>query len=837
MTTYPQMFKPLDLGFTTLKNRVLMGSMHVGLEEAKDGFQRMAAFYAERASGGVGLIVTGGIAPNDRGRPMPGGARMTTEEEAAKHRVVTQAVHEAGGKIAMQILHFGRYAYHPELVAPSALQAPINPFRPKPLTTEEVEQTIDDYARAAALAQSAGYDGVEIMGSEGYLINEFIAARTNQRDDAWGGAYENRIRFPLEIVRRTRARVGANFIIIFRLSMLDLVEGGSTLDEVVQLAQALEAAGVTILNTGVGWHEARIPTIATKVPRAAFAWVTKQLKGKVGIPLVATNRINTPEVAEQLLADGFCDMVSMARPFLADPLFMQKAAQGKADEINTCIGCNQACLDHTFAGKITSCLVNPRACHETLMPVVPAKSRSRVAVVGAGPAGLAFATTAAQRGFDVTLFDAASEIGGQFNIAKQVPGKEEFYETLRFFGRQIELTGVKLKLKLNQRVSAQELAAAGFAQVVLATGVTPRTPQIEGITHPKVVGYLDVLRDKCAVGKTVALIGAGGIGFDVAEYLLHEGTSPSLDPAKFFAEWGVDTHYAERGGLTAAHIEKSPRKVYLLQRKASKVGDGLGKTTGWIHRTSLKNRQVEMISGVAYRKVDDAGLHITVGEREMTIPADTVVLCAGQEPQRALQAELVAAGCTVHLIGGADKAAELDAKRAIKQGTELALALDSVAGTATPKPDAAVATLEQRLAAPVAESLKKWHAMVAEGDLGELGSLVHPKAVFRSPMAHSPYPGAQVVQLILGTVSKVFEDFRYHRQLASADGLSVVLEFSASVNGKELKGIDLIQFNEQGQIVDFEVMVRPMSGLQALGEEMGKRLAPYLAAYKAAKPQ
>lgn len=836
MTTYPHMLKPLDLGFTTLPNRVLMGSMHVGLEEAKDGFNRMAAFYAERAKGGVGLIVTGGIAPNDRGRPMPGGARMTNEEEAAKHRVVTQAVHEAGGKIAMQILHFGRYAYHPDLVAPSALQAPINPFRPNPLSTDEVEQTIEDYVRCAALAQSAGYDGVEIMGSEGYLINEFIAARTNQRDDAWGGAYENRIRFPLEIVRRTRARVGANFIIIFRLSMLDLVEGGSTQGEVVQLAQALEAAGVTILNTGVGWHEARIPTIATKVPRAAFAWVTRQLKGKVGIPLVATNRINTPEVAEQLLADGFCDMVSMARPFLADPLFMQKAAQGKADEINTCIGCNQACLDHTFAGKITSCLVNPRACHETLMPMVPAKSRSRVAVVGAGPAGLAFATTAAQRGFDVTLFDAAAEIGGQFNIAKQIPGKEEFYETLRFFGRQIELTGVKLQL--NQRVNAKELAADGFAHVVLATGVSPRTPDIEGVDHPKVVGYLDVLRDKCAVGKTVALIGAGGIGFDVAEYLLHEGTSPSLDPAKFFAEWGVDTAYAERGGIKTAHIEPSPRKVVLLQRKASKVGDGLGKTTGWIHRTSLKNRKVDMLSGVTYRKVDDAGLHITVGDREMTIPADTVVLCAGQEPQRELQAELVAAGCTVHLIGGADKAAELDAKRAIKQGTELALALDSVgtetAPAATPA-SAPVATLEQRLPAAVAESLKKWHAMVAEGNLSELASLLHPKAVFRSPMAHTPYPSAQVVQLILSTVSKVFEDFAYHRQLASADGLSVVLEFSAKVNGKELKGIDLVQFNEQGQIVDFEVMVRPMSGLQALGDEMGKRLAPYLAAYKAAQ--
>ena len=673
MTLYPHLLAPLDLGFTTLPNRVLMGSMHVGLEEVKDGFARMAAFYAERARGGVGLIVTGGIAPNDRGRPMPGGARLTTEEEANKHKPVVDAVHREGGKIAMQILHFGRYAYHAELVAPSAIQSPINPTRPHALTTQEVGQTIDDFVRCAALAQYAGYDGVEIMGSEGYLLNEFIAARTNQRDDEWGGSYENRIRFPLEIVRRTRERVGKNFIIIYRLSMLDLVEGGSTLDEVVQLAQAIEAAGATIINTGIGWHEARIPTIATKVPRGAWAWVTQQLKGKVGIPLVATNRINTPEVAEQLLADGFCDMVSMARPLLADPLFVRKAEQGKADEINTCIGCNQACLDHTFAGKVTSCLVNPRACHETLISITPTAKRERVAVVGAGPAGLSFATTAAQRGFDVTLFDAASEIGGQFNIAKQVPGKEEFYETLRFFGRQLELTGVKLEL--NTRVSARQLMDGAYAHIVLATGVTPRTPAIEGIDHPKVCGYLDVLRDKRPVGDTVALIGAGGIGFDVAEYLLHSGTSPSQDPAKFFAEWGVDTHYAGRGGLCSAQIEKSPRKVFLLQRKASKVGDGLGKTTGWIHRTSLKNRDVEMIAGVTYRKVDDAGLHITVDERELVIPADTIVLCAGQDPQRELQAELLAAGCAVHLIGGADKAAELDAKRAIKQGLELAVAL------------------------------------------------------------------------------------------------------------------------------------------------------------------
>ena len=830
MTPYPHMLAPLDLGFTSLKNRVIMGSMHVGLEEAKDGFQRMAAFYAERAKGGVGLIVTGGIAPNDRARPMPGGARMTTQAEADKHKVVTQAVHEAGGKIAMQILHFGRYAYHPELVAPSALKAPINMFSPHALSTEEVEQTINDYVNAAALAQSAGYDGVEIMGSEGYLINEFIAAQTNHRDDIWGGSYENRIAFPLEIVRRTRAKVGKNFIIIFRLSMLDLVEGGSTKEEVVQLAQALEAAGVSILNTGIGWHEARIPTIATKVPRAAFAWVTQQLKGKVGIPLVATNRINTPEVAEQILADGMADMVSMARPFLADAEFVRKAAEGKADEINTCIGCNQACLDHTFGGKITSCLVNPRACNETLMIETPAPSKERIAVVGAGPAGLAFATTAARRGFDVTLYDAASEIGGQFNVAKQVPGKEEFYETLRYYGRQIELTGVTLRL--NTRVSAHDLAAAGFKQVVLATGVTPRVPNIEGIGHPKVVGYLDVLRDKCAVGKTVALIGAGGIGFDTAEYLLHAGTSPSLDKAKFFAEWGVDTQYRSRGGLQQAVIEKSPRKVYLLQRKAGKVGDGLGKTTGWIHRTSLKNRQVEMLNGVTYRKIDDAGLHITVGDKEMLIPADTVVICAGQDPQRELQTGLLAAGCSVHLIGGADKAVELDAKHAIKQGTELALAMGAPEAAAPPSSGASAAG---RMPGPIRASLNQWYAMVAEANPSELAGLLHPKAVFRSPMAHTPYPGARTVGLILSTVIKVFDDFKYHREMVSADGMSVVLEFSAKVNGKELKGVDLIAFDKDGKIVDFEAMVRPMSALQALGDEMGQRLAPYMAAMQAAK--
>ena len=668
MSAYPHLSKPLDLGFTTLPNRLIMGSMHVGLEEVENGFQRMAAFYAERAKGGVALIVTGGIAPNERGRPMHGGAMLTTEAEADHHKIVTSAVHEEGGRIAMQILHFGRYSYQPSLVAPSALKAPINPFVPHALTTEEVEETINDYVRCASLAQYAGYDGVEVMGSEGYLINEFIAARTNQRDDQFGGSYENRIRFPLEIVRRIREKVGANFIIMYRLSMLDLVEGGSTLEEVIQLAKAIEAAGATIISTGIGWHEARIPTIATKVPRAAFAWVTQKLKGHVTIPLVATNRINMPDVAEKLLADGFCDLISMARPLLADPMFMRKAEQGRADEINTCIGCNQACLDHTFGGKITSCLVNPRACHETELVYQPLTKVKRIAVVGAGPAGLSFATVAATRGHEVTLFDAAHEIGGQFNVAKQIPGKEEFYETLRYFGKQLQLTGVHLKL--NTLVAANDLA--GFDEVVLATGILPRVPPIEGITHPKVLGYLDVLRAKKPVGKLVAIIGAGGIGFDVAEYLSHEGVSNSLAPEKFFAEWGVDTQYKAAGGLREAEIEPSPRQIFLLQRKKSKVGDGLGKTTGWIHRTGLKNRHVQMVSGVSYDKIDDAGLHITVEGHQKTIPVDNVILCAGQDPKRDLLEGLQAAGKSVHLIGGADLATELDAKRAIDQGARLA---------------------------------------------------------------------------------------------------------------------------------------------------------------------
>ncbi len=668
---YPALLKPLDLGFTSLRNRVLMGSMHVGLEEAPDGFERLAAFYAERARGEVGLIVTGGVAPNEHGRVMQGGAMLTTEAEADRHRAVTAAVHAEDGKIALQILHTGRYSYQPGLVAPSAMRAPINPFLPHALSTEEVEQTIEDFARCAALAKLAGYDGVEVMGSEGYLINEFIAARTNRREDEWSGAYENRIRLPVEIVRRIRARVGPNFIVIYRLSMLDLVEGGSSREEVVQLGKAIEAAGATILNTGIGWHEARIPTIAACVPRAAFAWVTKLLKGEVSIPLIATNRINTPEVAERLLAEGYCDMVSMARPLLADPAFVRTARENRSDEINTCIACNQACLDHIFNGKIASCLVNPRACHETELTIAPAGNPKRIAVVGAGPAGLSFAVTAAGRGHNVTLYEAASEIGGQLNIAKKVPGKEEFQETLRYFRRQLELTGVKLRL--GTRADAQTLADAGFDEIVIATGVVPRVPEIDGVNHPKVFSYLDVLRDEKPVGGVVAVIGAGGIGFDVAVYLAEPHEPPS--PGRFYKNWGVDPGYQTRGGACEPQVERSGRQVILLQRSKGKPGDKLGKTTGWIHRAALKARGVATASDVVYRRIDGEGLHVTIAGQDKTIPADNVVICAGQEPLRDLYDALKARGRTVHLIGGADVAAELDAKRAIDQGTRLAAAI------------------------------------------------------------------------------------------------------------------------------------------------------------------
>ncbi|MET7674390.1 NADPH-dependent 2,4-dienoyl-CoA reductase [Streptomyces seoulensis] len=671
MSRYPHLLSPLDLGFTTLPNRVLMGSMHVGLEEAEHGFERMAAFYAARARGGVGLIVTGGIAPNEEGRPWSGGAKLTTEAEAEEHRVVTGAVHQEGGRIALQILHFGRYAYHADLVAPSPLQAPISPHVPRELTDADVERTIEDYARTARLAQRAGYDGVEIMGSEGYLINEFIAAGTNHRTDRWGGSYENRMRFPVEIVRRVREAVGEDFIIIYRLSMLDLVPGGSTLPEVITLAKAVEAAGATLINTGVGWHEARIPTIATSVPRGAYTWVTKKLMGEVSVPLVTTNRINTPDLAEELLADGRADMVSVARPMLADPDFVTKAAEGRPEAINTCIGCNQACLDHTFSGKITSCLVNPRACHETELVLTPTQLKKRVAVVGAGPAGLACAVSAAERGHHVTLFDAASEIGGQLNVARKVPGKQEFDETLRYFRHQLDTYGVDVRL--GTWITPGDLDA--YDEVVVATGVTPRTPDIPGIDHPRVVGYLDVLRDDAPVGDRVAVLGAGGIGFDVAEFLTDAGDKAHEDPETYFRAWGVDMDYAAPGGLTAPSRPATPRTVHLLQRKATKVGAGLGKTTGWIHRTELKHRGVTMVPGVRYDRIDDAGLHITVGEESHVLEVDTVVLCTGQEPRRDLYEQLIAAGVSAHLIGGADVAAELDAKRAIKQGTELAAAL------------------------------------------------------------------------------------------------------------------------------------------------------------------
>ena len=678
-TPYPHLLAPLDLGFTTLPNRVLMGSMHTGLEDRKATFPRLAAYFAERARGGVGLIVTGGFAPNVEGWLSPFGGRLATPRAARAHRLITGAVHADGGKIALQILHAGRYGYSPFSVAPSRIKAPINPFTPRALSAAGVERQIRAFVRAGALAREAGYDGVEVMGSEGYFVNEFLVTRTNRRTDRWGGSTENRMRLPVEIVSRLREAVGRDFIIVYRISMLDLVPGGSTWPEVVQLAKAIEAAGATILNTGIGWHEARVPTIATSVPRAAFAWVTRKLKGQVGIPLCTTNRINVPEVAERILAEGSADMVSMARPLLADAEFVRKAGEGRAAAINTCIACNQACLDHVFSRKVASCLVNPRACHETELVFTKTAQRKRIAVVGAGPAGLACATTLAERGHDVVLFEAAAGIGGQFNMAKRVPGKEEFAETLRYFEGRIQATGVMLRL--GARVGSSELIAGGYDDVVLATGVVPRDPRIPGQDHPMVLSYVDVLLRGKPVGKSVAVVGAGGIGFDVAEFLVHgerpaEETGPDL--ARWMEEWGVTDPEASPGGLMEPRPSPPARKVVLLQRKKSRPGAGLAKTTGWIHRASLKMKDVEMLSGARYERIDDRGLTVSFDEKPgetRLIEVENVVLCTGQEPLRELEAPLREAGARLHLVGGADVAAELDAKRAIDQGTRLAARL------------------------------------------------------------------------------------------------------------------------------------------------------------------
>ncbi len=674
MTAYPHLLAPLDLGFTTLKNRVLMGSMHTGLEETKD-WNRVAEFYAARARGGVALMVTGGMAPNPEGGVFPGAAGLYTAEDIANHRIVTDRVHAADGKIAMQILHAGRYAYGPNCVAPSAIKSPISPFPPTELDEDGIEKQITDIVTAATRAQEAGYDGVEVMGSEGYFINQFLVAHTNKRADRWGGSYENRMRLPVEIVRRVRAAVGADFIIIYRLSMIDLVPGGSTWEEVVQLAKAIEDAGATILNTGIGWHEARIPTIATSVPRRAFTWVTKKLMGEVQIPIITSNRINMPEVAENVLADGCADMVSMARPFLADADFVAKAAAGKSAEIAPCIACNQACLDHTFSGKLSSCLVNPRACHETDLVIEPAETLKKIAVVGAGPAGLSAALTAAERGHDVTIFDKAKEIGGQLNMAKQVPGKEEFWGLVDYYRTMVAKAGITLQLG----TTATEDMLGDYDEIIIGTGVAPRDPAIPGQDGPNVLSYIDVLRGKAKVGQSVAIIGAGGIGFDVAEYLVTDD-SPTENLDEWLTEWGVGDPAETRGGLRpeGPQPEAAVRQVTLLQRKSEKLGKRLGKTTGWIHRAGLQMKNVEMIGGANYEKIDADGLHISSGdarENPQVIAADTIVLCAGQVPERSLADRLIAQGRTVHVIGGADVAAELDAKRAIDQGTRLAAQL------------------------------------------------------------------------------------------------------------------------------------------------------------------
>ena len=669
---YKHIFEPLDLGFTTLKNRILMGSMHTGLEEEKNGIERIATYYAERAKGGVGLIVTGGISPNIQGWTGPFAARMSKEKHALEHQKITEAVHKEGGKICMQILHSGRYGYHPLNVAPSKIKAPINPFKPFKLTQSGIKRTIKDFVNSAELSKLAGYDGVEIMGSEGYLINQFIAKRTNKRTDAWGGNYENRMRLPIEIVKQIRESVGTNFIIIYRLSMLDLVENGSSWEEIVQLGKEIEKAGATIINTGIGWHEARIPTIATSVPRAAFTWVTQKMKAEIKIPLITSNRINMPETAEKILAEGHADMISMARPFLADPEWVNKAMAEKEDEINTCIGCNQACLDHVFQRKVASCLVNPRACHETELNYFPTKNKKKIAVIGAGPAGLSAATIAAQRGHEVTLFDADSEIGGQFNMAKKIPGKEEFYETLRYFKRQLELHHVSVKL--STKVTIENLQNSDFDEIVIATGIQPRDLKIEGINHPKVLSYIDVLKHKKTVGKRVAVIGAGGIGFDVSEYLSHTGESTSQNIDAWLQEWGIDKTLQSRAGIEGmtTNFEKSPREIFMFKRSKGKFGENLGKTTGWIHRANLKKKNVQFIGEVDYQKIDDIGLHYAQNQENKILEVDNIIICAGQIPLKELYQPLVDLGKKVHVIGGADVASELDAKRAINQGARLA---------------------------------------------------------------------------------------------------------------------------------------------------------------------
>lgn len=672
---YPHIFEPLDLGFTTLKNRILMGSMHTGLEEEKNGLERIAAYYAERAKGGVGLIITGGIAPNIQGWTGPFSARMSSKKHARHHQKITKAVHDVGGKICMQILHAGRYGYHPFNVGPSKIKAPITPFKPFKLSQSGVKRTIKDFVNCAKLSKMAGYDGVEIMGSEGYLINQFIVEHTNNRKDKWGGSYENRMRLPITLVKSIREAVGEDFIIIYRLSMLDLIEKGSTWEEVVQLGKEIEKAGATIINTGIGWHEARIPTIATSVPRAAFTWVTKKMKEEVSIPLITSNRINMPSVAEKVLARGDADMISMARPFLADPEWVNKAAEDREDEINTCIACNQACLDHVFEQKVASCLVNPRACHETELNYFPTNKKKKVAVVGAGPAGLAASTVAAQRGHEVTLFDADSEVGGQFNIAKQIPGKEEFYETIRYFNKQIELH--KVQLKLNTRISAEELKSSDFDEIIIATGIKPRTPKINGIEHKKVLSYLDVLKYKKPVGKRVAVIGAGGIGFDLSEYLLHSGESTAMNLDKWLEEWGIDTSIESRGGIAGMKpkFEPGQREIFMFKRSKGKFGGKLGKTTGWIHRANLKKQNVMFINEVEYTKIDDSGLHYMQNDEPKVLEVDNVIICAGQTPFRDLFESLSDSGKNIHVIGGADVAAELDAKRAIDQGSRLAASI------------------------------------------------------------------------------------------------------------------------------------------------------------------